>query len=149
MRSLLRSTVVGSALVAGLLPAPPAHAAGGVHFIGTAYVECHGCGVSHGTADLTVSGVVNGTVVVGSAHADFTAYSGQGVVGCVISGQAIGTVTGAVNVDFAWARVGNVALITVRGEVNGAGHGTIVGTQAGIPCGGPAQFTVEGSIAGA
>src|SRR6266700_852501 len=110
---------MAAALATTMIPANATAGAGA--FEGTASIGCFGCGTSTGTADLCVTGVeVNaGPVIIGPAvcvtgipvvgtpnvHADYTVAEGTGV-GCVVSGTATGTFTGALNGNFTWTRVG-------------------------------------------
>ncbi|HWL35974.1 MAG TPA: hypothetical protein VNQ77_07250 [Frankiaceae bacterium] len=115
-------------------------------FTGTTQMGCFGCpGPRPGTASLSVT---SGVVINGSAHADYTAVLPADTT-CIISGTATGNVTGAVNVNFNWVRLGAVAVITTTGDINGAGVATFVITSpVGNPCGGPITAQVAGAVAG-
>jgi hypothetical protein len=131
-------------------------------FTGTAHINCFGCGTSTGTA--TLSGVDPGIGVpdgelddlaVESATATYTVQEDPGV-SCVITGSADGTTKGELTeVTFHWLRVGATAVITTTGEITGAGVAAFVVTDGpgglpklGVPCGGPVDATVAGSVAG-
>jgi hypothetical protein len=124
------------------------HGSGSVAFTGTANVACFGCGVSAGTADLLVSGVI-GDAVLGAnpVHATFTVDEQPGA--CPATGTANGTTTGPVQVDFSWTRLGAFAVVTTRGDIDGAGIAAFTVTSpVGVPCGQAVTAAVVGSIAG-
>ena len=156
LKAILRSAILAAGLASSvaisMTPAsatPPA-TGGVVVFSGTAAIDCFGCGVSQGTAELTGSGVVGTNVVTnGSAHADYSVSELNVSPACVITGSASGTVTGAINVAFNWTRVGATAVITTTGDITGAGvAGFAVTAPVGIPCGGPVTADVAGVVAG-
>jgi hypothetical protein len=152
---VLRSLALGSALVGSLaLGSTPASAVAGVAFTGTAHINCFGCGVSNGTAELCAHGFV-GTVTIGidvncpNTHASFTVNEPASVPTCVISGSASGSTAGAVNVSFNWTRVGAVAVITTSGQINGSGVAVFAVTSpTGLPCGGAVGASVAGAVSG-
>jgi hypothetical protein len=154
VKAILRSAVLAAGVVSAIaLSTTGASAQGAGEFNGSAHINCFGCGVSTGTAELSVTGEVNGSVVVGgitaNAHASFTVNEPTGPT-CVVSGSASGTVTGAVSVDFNWTRVGAVAVITTSGQISGAGVAAFVVTSpVGVPCPGPVDALVVGAVAGA
>jgi hypothetical protein len=147
---ILRSAVlaIGAAATIATGATPASAAPGAVAFLGTATIDCFGCGLSQGTADLAVLGVVNGGAASGAAHAVYTVTP---TGNCLVSGVAEGTVTGAVNVAFTWVRVGAVAVISTAGDINGTGVGTFVITDPiGVPCGARnVRAIVSGTVIGA
>ena len=112
-------------------------------FQGTASIDCFGCGVSQGTAELTLTSLG----FTGSAHADYTVTEGTGVT-CVVTGSASGTTTGDVNVSFNWLRVGATAVITTTGDIDGVGLAGFVAHVSGLPCGAAITADVAGVVAG-
>jgi hypothetical protein len=135
LKAILRSAIVVASLATAVATTgAPASATGVIAFDGTATISCFGCGDKPGTAALTGVGVNNGAAVSGSASASYTVHEGTGT-GCVVSGAADGTVTGAINVSFNWNRVGAVAVINTTGDINGSGEAAFVVTTAGLPCG--------------
>lgn len=116
----------------------------GAAFTGEAAINCFGCGVSTGTADLTVIS----TGGMGSAFATYTVF--ESPAQCPVTGSATGSTTGSVVVDFNWTRVGATAVITTTGDINGGGVAAFAVTNPlGNPCGGPVTAAVVGAIAGA
>jgi hypothetical protein len=148
-----------AALSLGTLGAAPASADDDIAivavFVGTAHINCFGCGVSNGTADLqgqdpsVTAEVETDDLALEGAVATYTVFEPTGAT-CVISGSANGTTTGELaTVNFSWTRVGAVAVITTTGEINGAGVAAFVVTSPiGNPCGGPVDATVVGTVAG-
>ena len=149
-RTALVSLAVAALAVAPVaVPSASAATGGAVAFTGTAYLDCFGCGYSHGTADLSVIGLVGGNVVDGPAYADYTMVQPNISPFCMISGSASGYVTGTVNVTFNWTRVGALALIGTTGDITGLGFATFTVTSpTGVPCGGPVVAQFEGTVAG-
>jgi hypothetical protein len=147
---------VGFGSIAGTMPASADDDVAIVAvFTGTAHINCFGCGTSTGTAELagqdpSVSAEVEtDDAELETAHA---AYSVQedGGTSCVITGTATGTTVGELaTVSFNWTRIGAVAVISTTGEINGAGVAVFVVTSPiGLPCGGPVDATVVGTVAG-
>jgi hypothetical protein len=164
MNKALRMLGLAATLTASMaVSTTSASATGGAGtFVGTASINCFGCGDSAGTAKLCVTGVkvVAGPVAIvdpcvtaatggaGNVTASYTVHEDTGA-GCVVSGTASGTTTGAVNVAFNWTRVGAVAVISTTGDINGAGVAAFVVTSpAGLPCGGAVSALVVGALAG-
>jgi hypothetical protein len=148
VKAILRKAVlaVGAAATIATGTTPASADPGAVAFIGTATIACFGCGVSQGSADLTVTGTANGRVVSGPAHAVYTVSE---VSVCSVQGRAEGTVTGTVNVTFLWVRYGATAVISTAGDVNGSGVGTFVITgPLGLPCGSSVAAVVSGTVTG-
>jgi hypothetical protein len=149
MNRIMRSTVlalpVGVALLATTTGSAYAQGAGTFH--GTAHISCFGCGPSNGTANLKVTGEINGTAKV---EADvFASYTlNENPTTCPAQGTAQGTFSGAVNGSFTWNRVGASAVITTSGDINGNGVAVFATTKAGLPCGGAVDAVVAGSVAG-
>jgi hypothetical protein len=151
VRAARLATLALAATVLMPVAAPPASAdsVGFIEFSGTAYIDCFGCGISNGTADLTVRGVVGGGVVVsGAEYAKYTVNEPSLSPQCMVTGTASGTADGAVSVTFNWTRVGANAVVTVTGDVTGAGPATFVVTSPafGVACGGPVTAHVEGFV---
>lgn len=154
---ILRSAILVASVAASLATTVmPASAAGAGAFIGTAHINCFGCGTSPGTASLTVEGASTaapGTAIVSTTPnvtATYTAVEDNDPTTCVISGTATGSTTGAVTVSFNWTRVGAAAVITTSGDINGAGAAVFVVTSpAGIPCRSAVDAVVVGALAGA
>ena len=153
---ILRNVVLAAAVAgATAMTGTPANAAGAGVFTGVASINCFGCGVSNGSADLWVTGVVGTTpaaavqgVTPPNAKATFsvTEIPSQ----CPVTGSAVGVVTGAVNVGFSWTRVGATAVITTTGDINGGGAAAFAVTSpVGNPCGGAVTAQVVGAVAGA
>lgn len=150
MKAILRSAVLAAGVASTLaMTAVPSSAQGAGVFTGEASINCFGCGVSSGTATLSVTGEVNGVAQVGaSASATYTVTEIPSQ--CPVTGSANGTVSGAVNVTFAWTRVGATALITTSGDINGGGTAVFAVTSpVGNPCGGPVTANFAGAVAGA
>ena len=149
MRSVLRAALVAPVLALPFAVASPASAHGVVEFTGPANINCIGCGVSTGTADLVFTGEVNGRIVVlGPGYASFTVNSPTGVM-CMTTGSASGSITGAVNVCFNGTRVGNQVVLTVSGDPGPFGRATLFTTSPiGNWCGGAVTMSVEGWIGG-
>jgi hypothetical protein len=145
MRSAVLAVPAGVAILAGTTA--PAYAQGAGSFHGNAHINCFGCGPSNGTANLKVTGEVNGTA---KAEADvFVTYSlNEDPTTCPAQGTASGSYSGALNGTFNWTRVGASAVLTVSGDINGAGVAVFATTKAGLPCGGPVDAVVAGSVAG-
>lgn len=147
MRHAVRTTLLALASVLALLMtgAPPAAASGEGFWTGTAHINCFGCGISNGTAEICYYGVVNGQVGLCQAvHATFTVDEPSST--CPLQGTATGSTTGAVRGNFAWTRVGYVAAYTTTGDVNGPGLAGFL--FVGNPCGGPATVTIWGGGGG-
>lgn len=143
MRRLLLALAV---LVPTLQAVPPASAAPvAVVFAGTWEQDCFGCNWTYGRGELTLVGTHNGLV-----HAEFTAYEGGGAL-CLLSGEANGHFSGALETNFNWTRVGGVVLMTLGAPGStsaGLGFGLYV-PPVGALCGtGPVQATVAGTIVG-
>lgn len=115
-------------------------------FTARAGVNCFGCGVSSGAADIWFAPAVQG-VTSPNAKATYTVTEIPGQ--CPVTGSATGSVTGVANLSFSWARVGAVAVISTTGDVNGGGTATFAVTSpVGSPCGGSVTAQVVGAIAG-
>jgi hypothetical protein len=145
MKHMLRTALL--ALVLLVPGAAPASAAGGGAFYGTAFIECFGCGLSRGWADVCAYyASTGGTGLCTHVHADFTANEPPAT--CPVQGSATGFMSDglAFNENFAWTRVGVFAVITATGTITGDGWATFVVT--GNPCGGPANATVFGAMFG-
>lgn len=146
-----RLALVALAALSFGLPAPVPSAAAGptaAAFDGDVYLSCFGCGITSGTAVLTVTGVVGGMPANGLAYADFLASQPAGST-CVVSGTAVGTVTGVVEGDFAWSRVGSLAVFTMNGATTATGVATFyVTSPVGNPCGMPVTARVTGVVLG-
>jgi hypothetical protein len=147
--ALLTVATLASALVA----VPPATAAttGALLFSGTAHISCFGCGGSTGTAALSFTGAKGTFVSSGSASAYYTVNEPPGNA-CLLTGSATGTVSGFVNVSFAWNRVGALAVVTTTGDFDGSGVAEFVVASPGlpsIPCGGPVDASLAGALVGA
>jgi hypothetical protein len=152
LKNILRSAVLAASVAAtvagGMTPASAA-VGDAVAFVGTAHINCFGCGDSTGTASLTGVGVAGGAVVNGAAHASYSVNESAASPGCVISGTASGSVTGAIAVQFNWSRVGAVAVISTTGDIDGTGVAAFAVTSpAGNPCGGAVDAVVAGAIVG-
>ena len=150
MKGIMRSAVLAGAAIPAIAigTTGPAYAQGAGTFHGTAHINCFGCGSSSGTADLKVTGEVNGTAKV---EADVTAtYTvTEASATCPAVGSATGSFSGAVNGTFKWTRVGATAVITTTGDIAGAGVAAFAVTSpVGLPCGGPVNATVVGGVAG-
>lgn len=147
MKAILRSAVLAAGVVSTVaMMGAPAQAQGAVAFTGTATIDCFGCGTSTGTATLSGSGVLNGAAVSGSASASFDLE--EPAATCPASGSASGSVTGVVNVDFTWLRVGATAVITTSGDIDGAGTAAFAVTS-GLVCGeDDVTATFAGAVAG-
>ena len=128
--ALLLASVTGSA---------PAHAdLGAVAFTGTMYIGCAGCGNSTATATLQVDGATVGRgAIVGAADATMDLYESASGPSCIANGSVRnGVMTGALAVRFAWTRLGHLALVTTRGEIDGHGVAAIhVTSPSGVWCG--------------
>lgn len=155
MKSFLRNAVIaGSVVVATTAGASPASATPGLlQFHGTATIDCFGCASTTGTASLVVTGVLGGNALVGApATARFNAMYPPVIlrqIDCLVVGVAHGSVSGAVDVEFNWTRLGAVAVITTTGEVTGVGTATLfVTSPAGVPCGQRVTATFAGAIGG-
>ena len=113
-----------------LLATHPASAAGGDAFVGTATVNCFGCGASTGTASLTYPpGGIN------SATANYTVNSFPGST-CEVATIFNGAINGAVNRTFQWTLLGAVMVISELEDTRHFdGVGTFVIMAAGNPCG--------------
>lgn len=146
MRSAVLAVPAGVAILAGTTA--PAYAAGAGSFNGNAHINCFGCGASNGSANLKVTGVING---VAKTQADVVATFNvtEAALTCPAVGSAVGGFSGAVNGTFTWTRVGATAVITTAGDINGAGVAAFATTKAGLPCGGPVDAVVAGTVAGA
>ena len=145
MRSTVRTAAL--ALLAFLTPAaPPAHAdPGAVAFTGTMTIACAGCGHSTATASLQVDGATVGRgLVSGTAGATMDVHE-LGL--CVANGSVRnGVMTGALDVRFAWTRLGSVGLVSTWGEIAGEGIVAIrVTSPTGVWCG---ASNVTADIAG-
>jgi hypothetical protein len=146
-----RASIVVGLATALLTPAMPARATSGLTFTADIVVNGLGAGGRSGEAWLCVNGVVGLTVVTCgggyNAHATFTLVNSQPL--CLATGDAWGSVTGAVQTDFTWTRVGGTAFITTSGGSVGNGNGTAtftVTSPAGIPCGQTVRATATGLI---
>jgi hypothetical protein len=131
------TTLAAVACAVSVNAAPPARAGAG-EFSGTVHVNCMGCGVSSGTGYFDLAGG-------GQFTASFTVYEDPGF-SCVITGDAVGWFSGAVNGSFTWTRVFTHLDIRTNGL---PGRGTYVVTSPAapsIPCGGPADVSVEGTL---
>lgn len=159
---ILRSAIVAAAAASSILmTTTPASAATAGVFHGDAEIGCFGCGVYGPTgnvADFTVAGTVNDKVGTGTGYAQYTVTEGTDSA-CIISGTADGKIFITVNAvtgetddyesDFAWTRTGNVAVVTVSGEVNGTASAVFVVVEPhGNPCGGPVEAKFAGVIVG-
>lgn len=146
-----RLAVVALAALSFGLPAPvPSVAAAptAAAFDGDVYMGCFGCGLTSGSAVLTVTGMVGGMPANGLAYASFWAQQPTDS-GCVVSGTAAGTVTGVVAGDFAWSRVGALAVFTLSGATTATGVATFsVTSPVGNPCGGSVTARVTGVVYG-
>jgi hypothetical protein len=153
MRHAVRTTLLALASVLALLVpgTSPASASGGAGaWEGTAYIDCFGCGVSHGTADVCAFFVGAGgqAGLCLPVHATFTV--NEPTATCPFQGSAVGTMSGGptFSANFAWTRVGMWAVMTTTGTVNGAGPAGFVPKTPGLPCGGPVEAYVWGSFGG-
>ena len=155
MNKILRRIGLAAAVTASVgMGSAPASAEGAGAFTGTANINCFGCGVSSGTADLCVTGYVLGQPVVGvcitggrNATATYTVTEIPSQ--CPVTGSATGVVTGAVNVSFSWTRIGETAVITTTGDIDGGGTAKFAVTSpVGNPCGGPVTASFAGAVAG-
>ncbi|HWL35973.1 MAG TPA: hypothetical protein VNQ77_07245 [Frankiaceae bacterium] len=144
LATLLTGSVAHAAPVASACRTQPLNPRCAVGFTGVASIGCFGCpGPRPGTATLTVVGAA-----FGSASASYTVVDPADAT-CVISGSATGSVTGAIDVNFTWLRVGATAVITTTGDIDGAGAAVFVVTSpVGNPCGGPVTAQVAGAIEG-
>jgi hypothetical protein len=159
MRAVLRTAGLVAALAGSLaVTAPPAAADEGVFpFFGTIHSNCFGCGSATGSGYVCVV-TPDGAACVYYPRArragityntslNFTESEPTGV-GCLLTGSASGTATGAINVTFSLTRLGSFFVITTSGDVNGAGVGALqVTSPLGVPCGGPVDAQIAGSIA--
>lgn len=150
MKGIMRSAVLAGAAIPAIAigTSGPAYAQGAGVFHGTAHINCFGCGDSSGTAALSVTGEVNGVAKTEAAvNASYTLHEDS--LTCPAVGTASGGFSGAVNGSFTWTRVGASAVITTAGDINGAGIAAFAVTSpVGLPCGGPVNATVVGSVAG-
>ncbi|HVF04107.1 MAG TPA: hypothetical protein VNA20_04650 [Frankiaceae bacterium] len=154
MKAILRSAVLAATAATALaMTTAPANAAGAVAFTGEATINCFGCGPSSGSANLAVTGTVNGTTQV-ATHGSWNATAGFSVnepsATCPATGSASGSVSGAgFTVTFNWTRVGATAVITTAGHINGGGSAAFK-ADAALPCGAVGvKATFAGSVAGA
>jgi hypothetical protein len=153
VKAILRSVAIVTALAAAIAVPSTATASprrgGAGHYGGNASIDCFGCGTSAGSAALQFTGVYSGyPAVLADATANFIANESADVT-CVITGSASGTVTGVINVDFNWTRVGPLAVITTSGDINGVSLAAFAVTSPiGNPCGGPVTAIVQGVVAG-
>ncbi|HEU0132498.1 MAG TPA: hypothetical protein VFQ85_16050 [Mycobacteriales bacterium] len=132
-----RSALAALALAATAAVAPPpAHAAGGaVVLVGTfQYRAAHD--YEPVTGQLVAAGAVNGVVAV-----DGTAWERAGLCPAVAS-TISGTFSGAFDATFYWTRVGAVALVTTRGDVDSDGVAVAAFTAPPNPCFEDATLTV-------
>jgi hypothetical protein len=160
MNKVLRSVGLAAMLASGTVlgGSAPASAAGGVGFVGSAHVDCFGCGTSNCDASLTIHGVKakadtnppEAEVIVGGGGSTTICVAAEPAdVTCLITGSASGRVEGSVNVDFNWTRVGATALITTSGDINGAGTAAFhVSSPTGNPCGQEVFADIAGALAG-
>jgi hypothetical protein len=113
-----------------------------VAFDGTWRSDCFGCGSSDAEMSLSVTSAGSGGAGVGQpAWSSFTANEPADAT-CLLSGSASGHISGAIEVDFNWTRLGPFAVISMTGHVNGIGTGTFTLTSPiGLPC------TVSGATA--
>jgi hypothetical protein len=132
--------LIALACLAALTPAP-AHAAGSVTFAGTFQYNA-AYGYEGVTGTLLAAGSSNGTVDV---HG--TVYEAPGLCPPVAS-TISGTFEGAFHATFTWTRIGAVALVTTRGDLDGDGVGAAAFTQPVNPCFEFATLTVAFSVAG-
>lgn len=173
MRNPLRRLVLAIAVAATLaVPGVPAQAEGAVFFTASIHINCFGCGTSPGTASLCVTGETDGSAwagcgfaggrsLIGEANgiATFTAVEDNDPLTCVISGTATGTslgggtlgglATGGFQVAFNWTRVGDIAVITTTGTINGVGTAVfLVTSPSGVPCRSAVDAIATGFVAG-
>ena len=178
MKKILRSLGLTAALIGSVgLGTTPAHAGpGAVAFVGEAHINCFGCGVSSGTAELCAIGYVVPQGVVkcvdegplvdwaNDAIANLPAIPPvpplptvapnvwatytvfESPTTCPITGSANGATTGDVVVQFNWTRVGATAVITTTGDINGGGVAVFAVTD---PIGNPCGGPVTAVVAGA
>ena len=154
----LRGTTTALALTVMLVPgAPPADAATAATFEGTAEIGCWGCGTygpAGNSADFTVTGVFDDTPMVANrGSASFTVKTPTGV-GCVVSGQATGSLSIAGDRvrtrSFVWSRVGSFAVITIAtpGRPGITGWAKLVLSSDSVPpCGARARIRYYGALA--
>ena len=145
-KGLHRFGVIAAAAAAVGVTAAPASAEGALVLTGSAEIACFGCGASQGSAQLTVAGVHDGTVIAGPITARYVAQEGGGAT-CAVSGVAQGSYSGVLSGEFSWTRVGAVAVVSLTGEHNGAGVvGFLVTSPLGAPCGQPITATLAGVV---
>jgi hypothetical protein len=159
MNKVLRTFSLAAAVASSMVFGGSAGAAGGGAFVGTAHVDCFGCGTSDCDASLTVAGALVSTAPPGAAPVLGGAETGTETapctanepadVTCVISGTASGKVEGVLNVDFNWTRVGATAVITTTGDIDGAGVAAFhVSSPTGNPCGQEVVADIAGALVG-
>ncbi|HVF05645.1 MAG TPA: hypothetical protein VNA20_12460 [Frankiaceae bacterium] len=119
---MLRTVLVASTLVAGLVTTgPAAHAEPGVLVLaGTLTIDpgngwCPSYDRCTGSATFTAAGTHSGTV-----HATFV-YDVPPAL-CPVSVQIAGRFTGAIDAYFTWVQMGPLVFGQVTGQVNGALH---------------------------
>ena len=153
MRSRLRNAVVAGAAVATTLAGTaPAFATNGVlSFDGEVYIDCFGCDVTTGRADLRLTGLIGAVPLLrATAAAEFVADQPRGDLNCMHTGSATGSVNGPVDLEFNWTRIGMFAVISTTGDINGAGTAalTVVDPIGVVPCGGFVRAVVVGGVIG-
>ena len=139
-------TLALAALLAPLSLSPSPASAGpiAVAFIGTAHIDCFGCGPTSCSASLDLLGGTH----TGTASTTACNASEPGGVGCLVSGTANGTIVGTsgtvrgLTLDFNWTRVGPLAVYTLSGNGLGAGEALFIPTS--VTCGAPADATILG-----
>ena len=146
----LRTLALAALLTSlSLGPSPASAEPAFLVFVGTADVNCFGCGVpSPCHAELAIVGVTHsGTAVT-------TFCTTNEPLLCPLIGTAFGTVVGTsgtaagLALNFNWTRVGAEAVITTSGDSTGFGRATFV-LPLGFRCGAPLNdATIVGWIYG-
>jgi hypothetical protein len=131
---MLRNALAALALATLAVPAP-AHAQGAVVLVGTFRYRA-ASGVEPVTGSLTAAGAVSGAVGVTG-----TVFEQASLCPAVMS-TISGTFSGAVDATFLWTRVGTVALVTTRGDVDSNGVAAAAFTEPVEPCFEDATLTV-------
>ncbi|HVF20893.1 MAG TPA: hypothetical protein VNA14_11725 [Mycobacteriales bacterium] len=141
MRTAL-TVPIALALVAAL-PAPAPATPGVVVLDCTLTYAAYGVGSSSGSGTCTATGTHTGTVAL-------TFWTDDPAATCPVVGQAVGSVSGAVNGLITWQRPASTVTLS-NGDHNGTGTLThAVTSPAGNPCGGTnvsahAVFTIAGA----
>lgn len=134
MRSILRAGLAAVALLA--TTTTPASAQGVA--VLTCRVTYRLGSFTTGTGTCQVTGEVDGSISVLSG-ASMTFSVQPGTLPNCLDDRGTGSMSGALNLTFAWTRFGEAGLFTTAGDINGGGAGTfteVAGIQdRNITCG--------------